>query len=86
MLRAWTGGRYKNVPLKTLLLSLLALVYFLSPIDLISDFIPAVGLLDDVTVVLLLLSAIRKDLDRFRTWEDASGTPSTRSIPASAVS
>jgi uncharacterized membrane protein YkvA (DUF1232 family) len=86
MLRAWAGGRYKNVPLTTLLFSLLALVYFLSPIDLISDFIPVVGLLDDVTVVLLLLSAIRKDLDHFRAWEDAQRHTIDAEHPASAVS
>jgi uncharacterized membrane protein YkvA (DUF1232 family) len=86
MLKAWAGGRYKDVPLRTLLFSALALVYFLSPIDLISDFIPVVGMLDDVTIVLLVLSAISKDLDRFRSWEDKQRHTIEAEHPARVVS
>jgi uncharacterized membrane protein YkvA (DUF1232 family) len=86
MLRAWAGGRYKDISVATLLLSALGIVYFLSPVDLIPDFIPFVGLLDDVTVVLLLLSAIGKDLDRFRAWEDRERHTIEAEHPASAIS
>lgn len=32
-----------------------ALAYFLLPVDLISDFLPVVGQLDDLTVIMFLL-------------------------------
>ncbi len=37
------------------LLALLSLLYLLSPIDLIPDFIPFIGYLDDLVIVPLLL-------------------------------
>jgi uncharacterized membrane protein YkvA (DUF1232 family) len=86
MLKAWSSGRYKDVPKKTLLLSTAALVYFLSPIDLIPDFIPVVGVLDDVTVVMLVLSAIGQDLERFQAWEERQRNTIEAENPASAIS
>ncbi len=85
MLRAWAGGRYRGVPVKTLLLSAIALLYFVSPIDLITDFIPIAGLLDDVTVVLLVLSAVSNDLERFQAWEDRQRHTIDAENPASAI-
>ncbi|MGE0405348.1 MAG: YkvA family protein [Candidatus Korobacteraceae bacterium] len=86
MLRAWGSGRYRQAPASTLAFALLALVYFLSPIDVVSDFIPVLGLLDDVTVLALVLSAISKDLERFHLWEDQERHTIDAERPASAVS
>lgn len=41
----------------------------MSPVDLVPDFIPGVGLLDDVAVLALLLHALAQDLAAFRAWE-----------------
>ena len=71
MIRAWARGEYKEVPWETLVLALGAVIYFLSPIDLIPDFIPIIGYLDDVTVVAFALSSIRDDLKLFRVWQMA---------------
>jgi len=46
-----------------------ALLYLLSPVDLVLDFIPGVGLLDDVVVLALLLQSLAQDLAAFRAWE-----------------
>ena len=43
--------RDKRVPLSAKIVSLFAIVYALSPIDFISDFLPVLGLVDDVIVV-----------------------------------
>ena len=40
-----------------------ALVYFLSPIDLISDFIPFLGLSDDMIALLLAIAKITGYID-----------------------
>ncbi len=46
-----------------------AIVYFVSPIDLIPDFIPIVGYIDDVFIIGLVIRSVKADLDRFLLWE-----------------
>jgi uncharacterized membrane protein YkvA (DUF1232 family) len=45
--------REPRVPVLTKLVPLFAAVYVLSPIDVLPDFIPLIGQVDDVTVVLM---------------------------------
>lgn len=60
--------RSGRIPLKTKLLGSLALGYFLSPIDLIPDFIPILGQLDDAIIlpfiIALTLHSLPKELVR----------------------
>ncbi len=49
----WLAARDPRVPLHTKLLAGLVAAYALSPIDLIPDFIPVIGLLDDLLLVPL---------------------------------
>ena len=62
------AGEYK-LPPDTLVLMVASLIYFLSPIDLIPDFIPVLGFLDDLAVILWIGAEIKKDLDDFLAWE-----------------
>jgi uncharacterized membrane protein YkvA (DUF1232 family) len=48
--------RDKRTPLAAKILIWLTVGYLLSPIDLIPDFIPVLGLLDDLIIVPLLIS------------------------------
>ena len=66
MLKAILQRRYP-MPWKSFLLSLLALVYFISPIDLFPDILPVLGITDDVTFILLVLAVIRQDIHKYRT-------------------
>ena len=62
---------YKEIPLSSIISIVAALGYLLSPIDLIPDFIPGVGYLDDVAVLLFILNlGIDKDLDKYRNWNE----------------
>lgn len=69
LVRAWSRGEYRRLPGKTILMAMAAVIYFLDPLDLIPDFIPGIGYLDDATVVAFVFSAIRKDLLEFLDWE-----------------
>lgn len=68
--RAYFNKRYSDVPWQTIVLAIAALIYFVSPIDLIPDFIPGVGHLDDAVVIAYVVASIKADLDNFLEWED----------------
>ena len=63
-------GRYRNISPLSGMIFLLALAYLIVPIDLISDFIPGLGQLDDVAFLLACLFFIEKDLYRYRDWKE----------------
>jgi len=64
MLKDTTTGKFK-APWATVSAITAALLYFISPIDVLPDFIPAIGLIDDALVLSLCLSVIRMDLRRY---------------------
>ncbi len=51
LLALWKLVRHRDTPRAPKLIALLVLAYALSPIDLIPDFIPVIGLLDDMILV-----------------------------------
>ena len=46
-----------------------ALLYFISPIDLIPDFIPILGFTDDAAVLALCLKLCRDDVLEYWKWK-----------------
>lgn len=71
LLRDWRKGRVK-VPWKTISAVTAALVYFLNPLDIVPDFMPAVGYLDDATVVTACIRLVQSELKDYalaRGWE-----------------
>ncbi len=69
LVRAWLKGDYRDLSKKSLVVLVGALVYFLMPLDAIPDFIPGLGLMDDVTIVGLALTAVKTEIEKFREWE-----------------
>ena len=66
---AWAKGEYKNVPKKVILLAISAIIYFLMPFDLIPDFMPVSGYIDDAAVVGYVIKSTGEYLENFRVWE-----------------
>ncbi len=52
-----------------ILLVVAALLYFLSPLDTIPDFLGAIGFTDDAAVVLFVLNAIKNEISHYRDWQ-----------------
>lgn len=71
MVRAYFSGAYRDVPWDTIAVSLGALLYFLSPVDLIPDVLPFLGYIDDAAIIAFVLRSIRIDVDAFRVWKEA---------------
>ena len=44
------------------------LLYFVAPLDLLPDFLPAVGYIDDFAVIAFAVNAVREEIERFRLW------------------
>ncbi|WP_420472658.1 YkvA family protein [Noviherbaspirillum sp. ST9] len=51
----WFAGKHAGTPLAAKLLCVFVVAYALSPIDLIPDFIPVLGYLDDVILLPCLI-------------------------------
>ncbi len=68
LLKVWSTGTYTEIPRQTVLLTVAALLYFLSPLDTIPDFLGPIGFTDDAAVILFVLNSIRTEIDRYQQW------------------
>ena len=69
MTKAYAQGHYRNVPWKSMLLIVGAILYFIDPIDFIPDFIPVTGLTDDLGILLWVINHVSEEIDKFILWE-----------------
>ena len=53
LVRAYSQGNYRDVPESTLVVIIAATIYVVNPLDVIPDALPALGFLDDATVLAL---------------------------------
>jgi uncharacterized membrane protein YkvA (DUF1232 family) len=73
--RAYVKGEYREVPWESIALAIGALIYFLSPVDLIPDVIPVAGYVDDAAVIAFVVASLSTDLSKFRDWEASQQAP-----------
>ncbi len=71
LLRAYATGQYRDIPWASLLSIVAAVIYFVMPLDLIPDFILALGLIDDAALLGWILSSLKGDIDHYLEWEKA---------------
>jgi uncharacterized membrane protein YkvA (DUF1232 family) len=72
LIRAYYCGEYRDVKIANLVLIIGAIIYVLDPWDLIPDWIPGLGYLDDATVMAFAIQKTRETLDEFTTWETSA--------------
>lgn len=69
----YLNGSYPNVPIGSIIAILGGLIYFLSPIDVIPDFIPVLGFADDIFVLNLVYRQVVKDIEKYKLWKADRG-------------
>ena len=69
MIRAYLKKEYTDVS-NTAIISLLAgMLYFAAPVDLVPDFIPGVGKVDDIAILAYVIRKAAPDLEKYKEWQ-----------------
>ena len=73
LVRSYIKKEYTGIPLLSIILIISALIYILTPIDIIPDSIPGIGFLDDAAVIAVLSKWLDNQIDDYRAWRVANG-------------
>lgn len=68
LVKDYISGAYREIPYGSIIAAMAGILYFLSPIDFIPDFLLGIGLIDDVFVIGLVLKQIHNDLQKYEEW------------------
>lgn len=69
LVRDWSNGTYKNISKSAIIAVIAGLIYFVSPIDVVPDFLVGLGLVDDAAVLGLIINQLDKELIRYQEWK-----------------
>ena len=70
LIRNYTKKEYTDIPIGTIISIISALIYFVSPIDIIPDSIPVLGYFDDAAVVTACWKLVESDVEEYIKWRD----------------
>lgn len=69
LIRDWFKGSYDKVPARMIVSLAGALIYLVSPLDLIPDWVPMAGLVDDAAMLAFVFQLSKVDLNAYRKWK-----------------
>jgi len=73
LLNDYVKKNYTEIPVRSIISVIGALLYLVLPADFIPDFIPGVGYVDDLAVIKLCLKLINADLEDYKKWRKSVG-------------
>ena len=68
LLKDWYMGNYTKSPFRMVASIAGAMLYLVSPLDVVPDWLPFGGLLDDALVLAAIFALSRSDLDAYAAW------------------
>ena len=77
---AWWRGEYRAISGKSMVTIVAGLLYFVSPLDAIPDWLLGVGFLDDIAVLGWVLNTVSAELARFKAWRDSQAPERLRVV------
>lgn len=69
MVKAYITKTYTAIPLKSIIAIISGLIYLVLPVDLLPDFIPGLGYIDDISVLTICIELVYKDVLSFEAWQ-----------------
>ncbi|MFE8697909.1 YkvA family protein [Cytobacillus sp. FJAT-53684] len=69
LVKSWSNGEYRDISKKTIVFMIASILYFVSPIDVIPDFLIGIGIVDDAAVITFALKQLSGELDKFKAWK-----------------
>ena len=73
LIKDYWKGTYRDLSVKSIVIFVVALVYIISPIDLIPDYLIGLGQIDDAVILGVSLYFLEKDLRKYKEWKDRNG-------------
>lgn len=73
LLRNYVKKEYTDIPIGSIIAITSALLYFVSPVDLIPDSIPFLGYFDDAAVVAACWKLVNSDIEEYEKWREETG-------------
>lgn len=70
LVKDYAAGNYREIPRHSIVAVVAALIYVIVPFDAIPDFIPGIGLLDDLSVITFVINRVNKDLAAYEIWKN----------------
>lgn len=70
LIKDYIKGEYRDIPYGSLIMMIAGILYFVTSIDIIPDFILSLGFIDDAVVLGLILKQLDADLEKYVKWKN----------------
>ncbi|WP_008824453.1 YkvA family protein [Haloplasma contractile] len=68
LVKDWLTGSYKDISVGAIIAIVSSLIYFVSPLDVIPDFLFGTGFIDDGFLIGYVINQLTKEIDRYDEW------------------
>jgi uncharacterized membrane protein YkvA (DUF1232 family) len=69
LVKDYRAGTFRQVPYGSIAAIVFTLIYVFNPLDLLPDFLPIIGQIDDAAVVAACMVLVEHDLYTYKLWK-----------------